>query len=263
MRHGTTLRLVLLLALPCPPLAAQRTNDEARLVVGVTGGYITGTDLWNVVQPIPTSTSRPDEFRLARGLRGNITVGGHLTYFPRPHWGVTGEVVYLGLGTRDNCALVAPSTDGFNRLACASLENKERAASAVAVLGGGVWRPVPRGDLQLYLKAAAGLALVPRSTTTVTAFFGEEGEFALPVYLEDGSKEVAPIGVGAVGFATAPNRGYQFSVEFRATATRIQVVEGPSPVGVLTPPIGARWLVLPTITAGFEIVLEKRRGRRY
>lgn len=263
MRLRTRSLPALLMALPLLTITGQRTNDESRLVVGLTGGYIGGTDLWTVEQPIAANTAQPDRFRLARGLRGNITVGGHLTYFPRPSWGVTGEVVYLGLGTRDNCVLAAPSNDGFNRLACASLENKERAASAVAVMGGGVWRPVPRGDIQLYVKAQGGLALVPRSTTTVTAFFGFEDEFALPIYVEDGSKDVTPIGVAALGFATAPNRGYQFSIEFRATAAQLQVVDGPAPVSVLTPPVSSKWTILPTITAGFEIVLEKRRGRRY
>lgn len=263
MRLRTIVIPTLLVAVPLLTLVGQRTNDESRMVVGLTGGYIGGTDLWAVVQPVPTNTAQPDQFKLSRGLRGNITVGGHLTYFPRPSWGVTGEVVYLGLGTRDNCALVTPTNDDFNRLACASLDNKERAASAVAIMGGGVWRPVPRGDIQLYLKAQGGLALVPRSTTTMTAFFGFDGEFALPIYAEDGSKDVAPIGVGAIGFATAPNHGYQFSVEFRATAVKIQTVDGPAPVSVLVPPISSKWTILPTITAGFEIVLEKRRGRRY
>lgn len=248
---------------PLLPLTGQRTNDESRLVVGITGGYIGGSDLWSTNQPVLTNTDQPDIFMLDRSLRGNITVGGHLTYFPKPTLGITGEVIYLGLGTRDRCALAAPSTDPFNTLACESLHEKDRAASAVAVMGGGIWRPVPRGDLQLYLKAQGGLALVPRSTTTVTAFFGIENEFALPIYEEDGSKDVAPIGAAAIGFATAPNRGYQFSIEFRATAVQIQVVDGPAGAGVLSPPIAGKWTLLPTVTAGFEIVLEKRRGRRY
>lgn len=253
----------LLVMLPLLPVAGQSTNDESRLVVGITGGYIGGTHLWSTRQPVATDMGDPDVFVLDRTLRGNITVGGHLTYFPTPTWGVTGEVVYLGLGTRDRCDLAEPSNDVFNRLACASLQNKARAASAVALMGGGVWRPIPRGDIQLYLKAQGGLALVPRSTTTVTAFFGVDGELALPIYQEDGSKAVAPIGAAAIGFATAPNRGYQFSIEFRATAARIQVVDGPAPVNVRLPPISSKWTILPTITAGFEIVLEKRRGRRY
>lgn len=263
MRLRTIFIPTLLVMLPCLTIAGQRTNDESRMVVGITGGYIGGTDLWAVDQPVANNNGQPDLFKLGRSLRGNITVGGHLTYYPRPSWGITGEVVYLGLGTRDRCALAAPSSDIFNRLACASLEGKDRAASAVAIMGGGIWRPVPRGDIQLYLKAQAGLALVPRSTTTVTAFFGADNDFALPIYQEDGSKAVTPIGAAAFGFATAPNRGYQFSIEFRATAARIQVVDGPAPVSVFAPPISSKWTILPTITAGFEIVLERRRGRRY
>ncbi len=257
----------LLCAIACltPTLSAQRTNDEARLAVGLNVGYIGGGDLWQTDQPVATNSATPDLFRLHRTLRSNITLSGHLSYFPRPTFGITGEVGYLGLGTVDNCDIISePTPDPFNAIGCRALDYKKRAASAVSAMGGVIWRPQPRGAVQPYLKAMAGLSLVPRSTTTVTAFFTRDfQDFALPVYAEDGSKTVTPTGALAIGFATAPNSGYQFSVEFRATAVQLQVVDGPAPVGDLHPPIGSHWMLLPTITAGFDIVLEKRRGRRY
>jgi hypothetical protein len=263
MRRPVGLLLCLLLV-PGMALSAQRTNDEARLAVGLNAGYIGGSTLWHTDQPVLTNTTTPDVLQLDRRLRGNITVSGHLTYFPKPTVGVTGEVGYIGLGTVDNCAIATPPGDDFNRFACASLVDKSRAASAVSVLGGGIWRPVPRGTVQFYVKALAGLSLVPRSTTTVTAFFTRDFEdFALPVYAEDGSKTVTPTGALAIGFATAPNNGYQFSIELRATEVQLQVVDGPSAAGNIRPPIRSQWKTLPTLTAGFDIVLEKRRGRRY
>lgn len=254
---------VALLALSAGTLAAQRTNDEARLVVGVNVGYIGGGSLWGTTQPIPANNAQTDQFALSRSLRGNITMNGHLIYFPSPTLGISGELVYLGLGTTSQCRLLTDTGDVFNRLACGALVGKEGSASAIGLLAGGVWRPVPRGDVQIFLKAQGGLALVPRSTTSMTSFFGLDDEFALPIYTEDGSKTAAPIGTVGFGLATAPNRGYQFSVEFRATAVQLQVIEGPAPRGNLNPGIGSAWQVLPSITLGFDIVLEKRRGRRY
>jgi hypothetical protein len=262
-RHSIGRAVVVLLALSGGPLTGQRTNDESRLVVGMNVGYIGGGFLWSATQPIPANNAQTDQFALSRSLRGNITVNGHLTYFPTPTLGISGELVYLGLGTTTRCRLLTNTGDVFNRLACDALLGKNGSASAIALLGGGVWRPVPRGDVQLYLKAQAGLALVPRSTTGLSSFFGIDDEFALPIYTEDGSKTAAPIGTLGFGLATAPNHGYQFSVEFRATAVQLQVVDGPAERGALNPQIGSKWQVLPSVTLGFDIVLEKRRGRRY
>lgn len=264
MRYRHAGSLLALLVLPLALLGAQRTNDESRLVVGLNVGYIKGGALWHTDQPIRSDTDTPDVFRLSRQLRSDISVGGHLTYFPRPTMGLTGEISYIGLGTLDDCLIVTPPASDFNRRACATLSDKKRAASAISAMGGVVWRPLPRAKVQPYVKAMAGLALIPRSTTTVTAFFSDGlDDFALPVYAEDGSKAVTPAGALALGFATAANNGYQFSVEFRASAVQVQVVDGPSPVGDLTPPVSSEWQLLPTLTVGFEIVLEKRRGRRY
>ncbi|HRX17995.1 MAG TPA: hypothetical protein P5135_02965 [Gemmatimonadales bacterium] len=255
--------LAALLVLPAGTIAGQRTNDESRLVVGLNLGYIGGGELWGTTQPIPANNAQTDQFGLSRNLRGNITMSGHLIYFPRPTLGISGELVYLGLGTTSQCRLLTTTGDVFNRLACDALVGKEGSASAIGLLAGGVWRPVPRGDVQLYVKGQGGLALVPRSTTSLISFFGIEDEFALPIYTEDGSRVAAPIGTLSFGLATAPNNGYQFSVEFRATAVQLQVVEGPAARGDFNPVVGSAWQVLPSVTLGFDIVLEKRRGRRY
>jgi hypothetical protein len=126
-----------------------------------------------------------------------------------------------------------------------------------------VLRPQSRGDVQPYLRANVGLAIAPRSTTAMTAFFGADDEFALVIYEEDDSQATKPMGALSVGFATAPRAGYQLRLEARFTAVQLDVVTGPAPGGSLTPPRGSKWVFLPSIMAGLDIVLEKRRGRRY
>ncbi len=252
------------LALGIASLGAQATNDESRLTVGIGLGYIGGASLWTVSdQPVYSNNSQIDEFAIVRRLRSNFTLTGQLTYFPKPTFGWTGELTYLGLGTSDGCHLVVDHGDFFNRAACTAIDGHERAASAIAAMGGAVWRPSSRGDLQPYLRGTVGLALVPRSTTAVTAFFGQDDNTALPLYVEDNSKAAKPIGALSIGFATAPHNGYQFRIEARATAVQLVQVTGPATIGNLSPPTGSKWVMLPSFVVAFDIVLEKRRGRRY
>ena len=48
-----------------------------------------------------------------------------------------------------------------------------------------------------------------------------------------------------------------------ATAVQLEVVTSAAPEGSLTPYRGSKWTILPSIAVGLDIVLEKRRGRRY
>ena len=243
--------------------SAQATNDESRLVVGIMGGWIGGSELWSTTQPVFAIGNRTDQFLLVRDLRGNITMSGQMTYFARPGLGWTGEVSYIGLGTRDGCRIQNTSSDPFNQAACNAIDTRDRAASAVTAAAGVVLRASSRGDLQPYARANVGIALVPRSTTTMVAFFGEDDDQALVIYEEDESRAAKPMGALSLGLATSPRAGYQLRMELRATAVQLQVVNGPSPQGSLTPDRGSKWSILPSISVGLDVVLEKRRGRRY
>lgn len=260
-------RLLLGLALVTPistaTLAAQATNDESRLTVGVIGGWIGGGALWSVTQPMFAVGNLVDQFALERKLRSNITISGQLSYFPRPNFGWTGEVSFIGIGSTDSCVLEVDNNDPFNQAACQAINGRDRAASGVSLSGGVVLRPVSRGDIQPYVRANVGLALVPRSTTAMTAFFGEDDQFALLLYDEDESRAAKPLGALSLGIATAGNSGYQFRVEARATAIQLEVVDGPAPDASRDPVVGSKWVILPSISVGMDIVLEKRRGRRY
>ncbi|HRP07945.1 MAG TPA: hypothetical protein PLL69_05600 [Gemmatimonadales bacterium] len=255
--------IALLLAATAPAgITAQATNDEARLVVGIIGGWIGGGHLWDVTQPAYASLGQIDEFDLSRSLRSNITMSGQVTYFPTPGFGWTGELSYLGLGAKDKCFLSVNHSDNINNLACATINGANRSASAVSGAVGVVLRPASRSTVQPYLRANVGLALVPRSHTTMAAFFGDDDDYAVIIYDENGSKAVKPIGALSLGISTAPRSGYQLRLEARASAVQLQVVDGPTPLGVSEPNIRSQWKVLPSISAGLDIVLEKRRGRR-
>lgn len=263
-RLATCGALFALLALPSSRAAAQATGDQSRLVIGVSAGSIGGTDLWHVsAQPMLTTTEAVDVFDLKRRLRSNVTFAGTGTWYPRGNLGVTGEVTYLGLGTVDDCTLVTASGDPLNRIVCNTLRDYQRPASAVSIAGGLVARPSSRSFIQPYARGVVGVALALRGTVRTVATIGEFGDTAVTIYPQSGGGQLRPTGSIMVGIATSSSPGYQFRAELRYTALRLPVVTGPSAYQGAAPPTGAVWKTLPSILVGFDVVLEKRRGRRY
>ncbi len=255
--------LTLLSAGGAGSLAAQRSYDESRLVIGVAGGWIGGKSLWSVRQPVTAAAPQPDLFDLHRELRSNITLAGQGTFFPSPHIGITGEATYLGIGTRDQCALINSSGDFANEAACRAINGDNRSASGVALLAGVVLRPLSRSMLQPYLRVLGGAALVPRSTVDLVAVFGTASEGALPIYIGNKSRQLRPSGALAFGIATAPRVGYQLRLEARSTWVDLLVVTAANPRENMPATSKGKYIALPSITLALDVVLEKRRGRRY
>lgn len=255
---------VLLLLLAPLALAAQATRDQTRLVIGIAGGYIGGKELWNVpAQPISAIGQQTEIFDLGRRLRSNVTMSATGTYFPGAHLGYTGEVSYLGLGTVDRCRITVSTGDFVNEQACRALDGNQRSASAVAAMGGITLRALSRSVIQPYARLLAGIAIVPRGTVEMTSNFGVEEDAVLPIYLEENRRDIKPAAGLVLGLATANSNGYQFRIEARGTWVRLPVVTGASARENLVPPTEVRSTFLPSIVVGMDIVLEKRRGRRY
>lgn len=263
LRPLLLLLLLLLLALP-RLVVAQATRDQTRLVIGIAGGWIGGKELWAVPnQPITAIGQQTEVFDLGRRLRSNVTMSATGTYFPGAHIGYTGDVSYLGLGTVDRCRITVSTGDFVNEQACRALDGNERSASAVAAMGGITVRPLSRSAIQPYARVMAGIAIVPRGTVQMSANFGVEDDAILPIYLEENRRDIKPTAGLVFGLATANTSGYQFRVEARGTWVRLPVVTGATERENLAPPTTVRSTFLPSLIVGMDIVLEKRRGRRY
>jgi len=63
--------------------------------------------------------------------------------------------------------------------------------------------------------------------------------------------------VGVIG------RGYQFRFEVRDNWVRIPTVSGPAQRQGLKPPTSTSGKHVLSFTLGFDVVLERKRGRRY
>lgn len=266
----------LLLCLPmllaaAPGLHAQATRDQAKLIINLFAGYVMGTSLWRVEdQPvIDDNFGEPlvDHYSLSRRVRDNPIFGGRAIFFPGDHFGYFGEAFMLGLGYDDQCGIASPTTSQRNRDVCASIGNNSTPASAVQVSAGVMYRVNADQFISPYARLSVGGAMSTRSPIAVTGSFpsaASGGQLVdLDIYPDDGGTRFHPaIGIGA-GFTTQIARGYQMRWELRDNIIGIDAVTGPTVLEGVEPPTGMRFRHRLSIEVGFDVVLERKRGRRY
>lgn len=244
--------------------AAQATKDQARLIFTVSGGVVLGRSLWSVdAQPVQFITPA-DTLALARRIRSNLAVGFGGAYFPGEHWGVAVEGFLLGLGFEDSCRQVFSSGSGELAQACRSIQGATKSASAVALSAGPVFRINSQSLFSPYVRGNLGLVFSNQSSIRMIGRFATpDGVSDLIVYDDESESRVAPVlGLGA-GFTAAVAKGYQLRWEVRDNITGIQRVTGPSAQARTVPPHKMTYKHLFSMTIGFDVVLERRRGRRY
>jgi hypothetical protein len=256
---------VALLVAPIALLKAQ-TNDESRLTLGISAGYVGSRVLWDVpAQSIAAAFDPPDLFHLHRETHSDISISGHFAFYPSPHVGFTGEFTYVGLGNSDSCTLVQDGGDPELEAACSALTGSDGSASTTLVQGGLIYRPLTRSFLQPYFKGLVGLAFTPSSTLETISTYGAIGDTSLviTIYKDDNWHELRPTWTTAFGVSTAASSGYQLHIEVRESWLPLSVVTGPTSGQGFVPPHKTVIMGFPSILVGFDIVLEKRRGRRY
>ncbi len=267
----------LLLCLPmllaaAPGLEAQGTRDQASLIINLFTGYAMGGSLWRVPdQPvIDDNFGEPlvDNFSISRRIRGNLIFGGRAIFFPGDNFGYFGEAFMLGLGYEDGCGIATPSGSERNRDVCASINNNATPASAVQVTAGVMYRVRANQLISPYARLSVGGALSSRSPIAMTGSFpsaASGGQLVdLDIYPAEGSNtQFHPaIGIGA-GFTTQIARGYQMRWEVRDNIIGIESVTGPTVLEGVDPPTGMKFRHRFSIEVGFDVVLERKRGRRY
>lgn len=264
--------LLLALVLAVRPAAAQATRDQARLVITVAPGYVFGSDLWNVPdQPLLDASGAvqmTDILSLSRSVRPTLGVSFSGTYFPGDHLGLMAEAFLLGLGYNDSCLQRTSSGSARNALVCEAIDGAEKAASAVAISAGAVYRIHSRRTISPYARGSLGLVLSTQSSIRLTPGIddpldGAAEEVLVPVYVDDKDTRLTPALSLGVGFTAALSPGYQLRWEFRDHITGIQVVDGASAVSGIEPATSLEYRHLFGMIIGLDVVLERRRGRRY
>jgi hypothetical protein len=252
--------LLMGLAIRSVPAAAQRTGDRARLVFTVSGAYIGGKGLWVVpdqpVQDVPPA----DTFFLRRAVRSTLGASFSGTYFPGAKVGLTAEAFLIGLGYADNCELVGPSQTAQVAQVCRSL-NKRNSAAAVTISVGGIVRAASREFISPFARAAAGVIFTNQSSLLMDGFSDDGVE--LLIYDDKKHTRVLPAASLGVGATAAFSKAYHMRWEVRDNIVGIESITRATAGAGLVPPHETRFKHLWSILIGFDVILERDRGRRY
>lgn len=264
----------LLILLSAPPAAAQ-TGEQPNLVLTLFGGAMTGHSLWHIPnQPLcvllgsgsATSCSAEyDTLDLARDITSSIVAGASATYFKGPHLGFQGEIYYLGLTLEDRCKGVFynPDTESRNQQLCDDISAVSRSSSAIAIIGSVVLRASAARANSPYFSAGVGIVSHPGGTIEMSGRFLSQNTVYSRAVIGDDHPSGTSIGLQlAAGMTTRLSRGYQFRLELRDAVVPLRRVIGPAN-SLAQAPTTSRTYHHFALTLGLDIVLEKKRGRRY
>lgn len=258
--------LVAVAALSAAPLSAQ-TADQARLMFSVGIGQSSGGGtLWTVRrQPFQVSGSETDTLFLSRSFRRSLNVVLSGTYFPGNHLGFNVEAQMLGLATEDDCFKASAFTSPKVDLLCRSINRHEGSGSAVALTGGLIYRFASQQPLHPYVRANVGFLVSQESFIKVAGPYGDSLAVAsdATIYADRNSSSIRPtVSVGG-GLVAVIGRGYQLRFELRDNWVQVPKVLGPTVIQGVRPRTDIVGKHILTATLGFDVVLERKRGRRY
>ncbi|MDO8665754.1 MAG: hypothetical protein Q7J79_04030 [Gemmatimonadales bacterium] len=259
------------LAFPAQAARAQ-SGDEPNLIFSITGGYMGGGRLWSVEkQAIAAPAGQFDTLALARRLRPGFSVVLGGTFFGSAHLGVGLEVALFALGSESRCAprdSFRTDPQRLNEQTCVSIQGKHIPTSMVAFQGGLTYQFGDRLGAQPYLRAGGGLAILGNSFVQTTAeVVSNNCPTGCSVLVLDASKrrEFVWTATLAAGVALPMGPGYRFRAEVRDGITALPVVTGPAnPLSTtLFAETSTSVRHLFSLTFGIDVLLERRRTRRY
>lgn len=245
--------------------SGQATGDQARLVFTVSAGAVGGSRLWSSSPQAVQFIDPADTIALDRRIRSTLAVGFGGAYFPGENVGFTLEGFLIGLGFEDSCRHLFSSGSSAVAEVCQSIQGKKKAATSVILSGGTMFRLNSRKLFSPYGRVNAGLVLSQQSSLrTAGQHLNSTGQIAdLFVYSDDHNSRVDPSLALGVGFTAAVAKGYNIRWELRDNITGIQRVTSTIPVAGFVPPHERVFKHLFSMTVGFDVVLERRKGRRY
>lgn len=247
------------------PAAAQKTEDEARLVFTMGLTYTGGTDLWSVEdQPILVPGTGFDLIDLDRNISGSLGLLFSGMYFPKPSLGFVGEVFFMGIGMEDACGIASPNPNARTEELCQSINGSTNSSSAVMLSIGSVLRAGADKPISPYIRGQLGLLFNNTSPVGMSGTVVDNGqEYVVVVYDDPSDTQVTPSFVLGAGLTAVIGKGWQLRTEIRDNIVEIATVSGPTAPGVDSPQVVNEWKNLFSIVIGVDVVLEKRRGRRY
>ena len=269
MRPAPFVMLALLLASP----AAAQTKPQPTIVLTISAGAVTGHGLWTVdQQPLcvlgggGACTGNYDTLRIARSISPSLVLGASGTYFPWPHLGFHAEISYLGLPIDDTCTPVFLNPDPPNQRGkqmCDNLTAAKGTGGAISMFVGATLRAASRKAVSPYARFNIGMVNLSTSTTEVVGAYVEAGGLQERQIIEDINGRGASFMLGAAAGLTTPlGTGYQFRLEVRDIMNSMTRVTGPAN-DLAIAPTDSKYFHHFGLVMGLDIVLERKRGRRY
>jgi hypothetical protein len=223
-----------------------------------------GRHLWSSSPQAVQFIVPADTFALARRIRSTLAVNFSGTYFTGEHLGFGGEVFLIGLGFEDSCRQIFSSGSGDVAATCASIQGARKSATSVALSVGPILRVHSRKLISPYARANLGLVISTHSSLrTQGTFPTDSGPETLTIYSDDRNSRLDPSLALGVGFTAGVAKGYNLRWEIRDNITGVQRVTGTIPIAGFVPPHKRVFKHLFSMMIGFDVVLERKRGRRY
>jgi hypothetical protein len=266
MRLLISLMAALATLLASSALRAQ-TADQARLMFTVGLGQSSGGGtLWSVGrQPFIIDPSMTDTLALTRSFRRSLDVVLSGSYFPGDHLGFNVEAQLLGLATQDDCRIVETQGAIETQDLCRTIGQAKLSGASAALSGGLIYRVASHQPLHPYARVNAGLLITQQSfvKTTGTVYTVANEPAQLTLYEDRNPSTLQPYLSFGGGVVAVIGKGYQLRFELRDNWVRVPMVDGPAGRQGLKPPTSTVGKHILTATLGFDVVLERKRGRRY
>ena len=247
--------------------AAAQASPQPNIVLTIFAGAGTGHDLWTIAkQPLEVlGTSNYDTLRLSQSITTSIMVGAQATYFPSAHLGFHVEVSYVGFPVDAACTglFYNPDFEHKNEQTCADIQSSGSDGGSIALFTGATLRAAARGAVSPYARVSLGVVNETRSTIEVSGGFVTASGAGVREVISDPKPRHAEFMAGAaVGFTRPISPGYQFRWELRDLAVSMRRATGPANLlGI--PPTASTLYHHFSLILGLDVVLERKRGRRY
>ncbi len=250
-----------------PSVLRAQTADQARLMFSVGLGQSSGGGtLWTIGrQPFVIDATTTDTLSVSRSFRRSLDVVLSGTYFPGDHLGFNVEAQLLGLATQDDCRIVFTQGSPDTQDLCRTIGRTQRGGASAALSGGLIYRIASHQPLHPYGRVNAGLLITQESfvktTGTVITITNEPAQLTL--YEDRNPSTVQPYLSFGGGVVAVIGKGYQLRFELRDNWVRVPKVDRATDIQGVKPPTSTVGRHILTATIGFDVVLERKRGRRY
>ncbi|MBI1967537.1 MAG: hypothetical protein HYS40_06075 [Gemmatimonadetes bacterium] len=244
----------------------------------ISVGAVSGSSLWALERQVlcvwtyrNQCTDKDDTVRLSRTVRPGLVAGLQATYYPAPRVGLQVDASYLSLPFADACTGIFfhpdphPDTLNYNPDVCASVTTAGAAGGAVGIFVGAVVRGAPARRVNPYLRASAGIVSYSRSFVDVSGHFvrSDRRTFLRPVLNDpDPTRSSASVVLGG-GVTVGIGPAHRLRGEIRDVVTRVQRAVGPADRNGQGPTVRSRLRHHLAVAAGLDVVLERKRPRRF